>query len=276
MEQHIIFPFMDLPQLVQEMITDEIVRKLDFIDRKQFILTSKYCNWLIQQSKMKKRIKIKRLRFEDEKLICEISDKNVLRLSTEEEMIKGTIDLYFNPKSRFHSPIKDFWLDAMEFLENFVFILNDKFSDGNVEIASKLNHLKFCHISNYLSSEKLLNIVDAFPKLPNLIIHGIMDDELLKLLASKSNSLNPLKKLKLVSFIGFSIDAVEHFFKHATFVNKSLIDLKIDATLLKIEKFKRIDKYEVILIVQEEKKIEMMLKKIDEKIRITVAITLDL
>uniref|UniRef100_A0AC34Q016 Uncharacterized protein n=1 Tax=Panagrolaimus sp. JU765 TaxID=591449 RepID=A0AC34Q016_9BILA len=104
-----------------------------------------------------------------------------------------------------------------------------------------------------------------------------MDDDLLKLLASKSNKSNPLKKLKLISFIVFSIDAVEHFFKRASFVDESQIDLKIDATLSAVEKMlKRIDKYEVSLLEQEGKKVQMMLKKIDEKIRITVAITLDL
>uniref|UniRef100_A0AC34R1C5 F-box domain-containing protein n=1 Tax=Panagrolaimus sp. JU765 TaxID=591449 RepID=A0AC34R1C5_9BILA len=35
------FPFMDLPQLVQEMITDEVIQNLSFIDGGQFCLTSK-------------------------------------------------------------------------------------------------------------------------------------------------------------------------------------------------------------------------------------------
>uniref|UniRef100_A0AC34R408 FBD domain-containing protein n=1 Tax=Panagrolaimus sp. JU765 TaxID=591449 RepID=A0AC34R408_9BILA len=146
-----------------------------------------------------------------------------------------------------------------------------------MEIVSKLNHLKFCYISNHLPSEKLLKFVDAFPKLPMLTLHGKMDDELLKLLASKSSTSNPLKGLMLRPFSGFSIDAVERFFKRATFVHKSSIVLKINATLSEVEEmFKRIDKFEVILLEQEETEVKMKLKKLDEEIFITFATLLNL
>uniref|UniRef100_A0AC34Q370 Uncharacterized protein n=1 Tax=Panagrolaimus sp. JU765 TaxID=591449 RepID=A0AC34Q370_9BILA len=104
-----------------------------------------------------------------------------------------------------------------------------------------------------------------------------MDDELLKLLASESNKSNSLKSLKLRPFSGFSIDAVEHFLKHATFVHTSRIDLKINATLSEVEEmFKRIDKFEVILLKQKETEVKMKLKKIDEEIFITFAMLLNL
>uniref|UniRef100_A0AC34QKW5 F-box domain-containing protein n=2 Tax=Panagrolaimus sp. JU765 TaxID=591449 RepID=A0AC34QKW5_9BILA len=280
------FPYMKLPQLVQEMIADEIILNLDFIDQKQFILTSKYSNWLIQQSKMKKRIIIKKSRLEDRKWIFESSDNDYLSFSTEEEMIKflkmvkfmeidnSTIfELFFNPRFGFRSPLKDLWLDAMEFLEEFLFVLRDEYFDVNMEIVSKLNHLKECKIVNSLPSKKLLKFVDAFPKLPNFLSYDV-DDELLKLLASKSNKSNPLKTLMLVPPIGgFSIDAVEQFFKRGSFVDESKISLKINASLPEVEEmFKRIGKFEVNLVEQTEREVIMMLKKIDEKIRIGVQI----
>uniref|UniRef100_A0AC34R4W7 Uncharacterized protein n=1 Tax=Panagrolaimus sp. JU765 TaxID=591449 RepID=A0AC34R4W7_9BILA len=122
-----------------------------------------------------------------------------------------------------------------------------------------------------------------------------MDDEILKLLATKSNKSNPLNKLTLVPWVGFSIDAVEHFFKHATFVDESLIDLEtnatlsesatfldeshinleINATLSEVEKIiKRIDKYEASLDAQGEN-VMMILKKIDEEICIKVILYLN-
>uniref|UniRef100_A0AC34RCV6 Uncharacterized protein n=1 Tax=Panagrolaimus sp. JU765 TaxID=591449 RepID=A0AC34RCV6_9BILA len=236
---------------------------------------------------MKKRISIKKSRYEDGKWILETSDDDYLSFSTEEEMIKflklvkfmkidqkTILSLFFTPKLGIVSPLKDLWLDAMEFLEEFYFVLNDKFHDVNMEIFSKLNHLKECTI---LESTKLLKIVDAFPKLPNLICYGQMDDELLKLLASKLNKSNPLKILKLVPWIGFSIDAVETFLKRATFADSSRIVLKINAALPEIEEmFKRIGKFDVILFGQEGKIFEMMLKKIDEGIRLRVGLLLNL
>uniref|UniRef100_A0AC34RBN0 Uncharacterized protein n=1 Tax=Panagrolaimus sp. JU765 TaxID=591449 RepID=A0AC34RBN0_9BILA len=184
----------------------------------------------------------------------------------------GTIFYFFLiPKIGFTSPTKDSWLDAMEFLEYFDFVLHGTFFDLYMEIASKLNHLKECNISNFLTSEKLLKLVDAFPKLPKLTLHGEMDDELLKLLASKSNESNPLEKLEFVPRIGFSINALEHFVKRATFVDESQIILKINAALPDVaEMFKRIDKHEVILLKQSKNNFEF--KKIDENIRITVGI----
>uniref|UniRef100_A0AC34RNQ0 Uncharacterized protein n=1 Tax=Panagrolaimus sp. JU765 TaxID=591449 RepID=A0AC34RNQ0_9BILA len=90
-----------------------------------------------------------------------------------------------------------------------------------------------------------------------------MDDELLKLLATKSNKLNSLQELTLVSRFDFSIDAVEHFIKRATFADSSFFILQINATLPEVEKMvKRIIKYEVI----RQRKSRFELKKIDEKI----------
>uniref|UniRef100_A0AC34RS01 Uncharacterized protein n=1 Tax=Panagrolaimus sp. JU765 TaxID=591449 RepID=A0AC34RS01_9BILA len=181
------------------------------------------------------------------------------------------------PKFGLVSPMRNLWLDAMEFLEEFYFVVDDRSFNLNFEIVSKLKHLKYCYISNYSPSKKFLKIVDACPKLSKLTFLGKMDDEILKLLASKSNKSNALKELKLVPSIGFSIDAVEHFFKHATFVDDSDIDLKINATLSEVEQMmKRIDKYKVSLFEQEGQLVEMMLKKIDEQICITVWILLKL
>uniref|UniRef100_A0AC34QEX3 Uncharacterized protein n=1 Tax=Panagrolaimus sp. JU765 TaxID=591449 RepID=A0AC34QEX3_9BILA len=145
-----------------------------------------------------------------------------------------------------------------------------------MEIASKLNHLKKCTIRNLMPKENLLKIVDAFPKLPNLISIDV-DDELLKLLASKSNKSNPLKKLALGPSSGFPIDAVEHFLKRATFVDESLIVLTMNVSLPEVEEmFKRIDKYKVILLKQKAKEVEMMVKKIDEEIFIIFVMLMNL
>uniref|UniRef100_A0AC34RPN6 Uncharacterized protein n=1 Tax=Panagrolaimus sp. JU765 TaxID=591449 RepID=A0AC34RPN6_9BILA len=173
--------------------------------------------------------------------------------------------------------MKNLWLDAMEFLDEFYFVLSDPFFDLYMEIVSKLNHLKGCIIHNSLPSEKLLKIVNVFPKLPNLTLNGEMDDEVLKLLASKSNKSNALKELTLVPAIGFSIDALEHFFKRATFLDESQIDLKINAAWPDVEEmFKRIGKYEVSLRLEEETEVWLILKKINENICITVSIFLNL
>uniref|UniRef100_A0AC34Q1D0 Uncharacterized protein n=1 Tax=Panagrolaimus sp. JU765 TaxID=591449 RepID=A0AC34Q1D0_9BILA len=248
---------------------------------------------------MKKRISIKSSRFENDKLICESSDDDVLNFSTEEEMIKllkmvkfmkidrGTIYQIFSISNfGFVSPMKNLWLDAMEFLENFYFVLKDEFFDVNMEIAQKLNHPKVCVISNYLPSEKLLKFVDAFPILASLtcVDHNV-DDELLTFLASKSSKSYPWKRLIFV-FVhapatpfpsGFSIGAVEHFFRHASFIDESQIFLDINAALPEVEDmFKRIGKYEVSLLKQEEKEVKMKLKKIDEEIFITFAMLLNL
>uniref|UniRef100_A0AC34QMH2 F-box domain-containing protein n=1 Tax=Panagrolaimus sp. JU765 TaxID=591449 RepID=A0AC34QMH2_9BILA len=290
MEQVNFFPFMDLPQLVQEMIADEIIQNLDFKDQKRFILTSKYCNWLIQRSKMKKRIGIRRIRLIREKFVCESFGNDVLKFSTEEETVKflkmvkimkidaGAIFRFVSiRKFGLVSPIKNLWLDAMEFLEEFYFIVNDEYFDLNFKTVSKLKHLKYCWIINYSPSKALLKVVDAIPKLSKLTFNGEMDDELLKLLASKSRKSNPLKKLMLVPCNGFSIDAVEHFFKRATFADDSDIHLEMNATLPEVEKMmKRIDKYEAILLKQEGQLVKMMLKKINEEICITVKILLKL
>uniref|UniRef100_A0AC34Q4M2 Uncharacterized protein n=1 Tax=Panagrolaimus sp. JU765 TaxID=591449 RepID=A0AC34Q4M2_9BILA len=104
--------------------------------------------------------------------------------------------LFGIPKIGFRSPMKDLWLDAMEYLEECHFILHDELLDLHMEIASKLNHLKTCVIYNcYSPSKNLLKIVDAFPNLPNLTCFDFEDDEILKFFASKSNNSNPWKKL---------------------------------------------------------------------------------
>uniref|UniRef100_A0AC34QV25 Uncharacterized protein n=1 Tax=Panagrolaimus sp. JU765 TaxID=591449 RepID=A0AC34QV25_9BILA len=167
--------------------------------------------------------------------------------------------------------MKNLWLDAMEFLEGFYFVLENEFFDLNMEIVSKLNHLKYCIIHNHLPSEKLLKFVDKFPKLPILSFSGQIDDELLKLLASKSNKSSPLRKLELVPRIGFSIYGVEHFLKRATFVHLPHICLKMNAALSEVEKmFKRINKYKVISFRKKGEIVVAMLKKIDEKNHIIV------
>uniref|UniRef100_A0AC34RBV2 F-box domain-containing protein n=1 Tax=Panagrolaimus sp. JU765 TaxID=591449 RepID=A0AC34RBV2_9BILA len=258
MEQMEYFPYMEVPQLVQEMIADEIIQNLDFTDQKQFIMTSKYSNC------------IKKSRYEDGKWILKTSDNDYLNFSTEEEIVKflkmvkimkidkeTNFSLFFIPELGIVSPLKDLWLDAMEFLEKFHFVLNEEVFDINMEIVSKLHHLKECTVHNFLPKENLLIFVDGFAKLPNLTCHNDMDDELLKFLASKSNKSNPLKKLELLPPIGFQIDAVERFFKGATFADISVVKLKVDAAAWRQVKdmSKRIDKYKLILNTQKVKEV---------------------
>uniref|UniRef100_A0AC34RBY9 F-box domain-containing protein n=1 Tax=Panagrolaimus sp. JU765 TaxID=591449 RepID=A0AC34RBY9_9BILA len=129
------FPYMNLPLLVQEMIADEIVENLCFTEQKQFILTSKFCKSLIQQSKLKKRIRIKSFHYDDDEMYCKTYDSNVLSFKTADDLVKFlkivniveldlSGDFYQNNEVGLLSPLKNSWFDALEYLETLTITVN--------------------------------------------------------------------------------------------------------------------------------------------------------
>uniref|UniRef100_A0AC34RL06 F-box domain-containing protein n=1 Tax=Panagrolaimus sp. JU765 TaxID=591449 RepID=A0AC34RL06_9BILA len=255
------FPFMNLPLIVQDMIIEHVVHHFEFKDRKQLLLTSKYCNWLV-----------KRTRIIEVEILGAVNDKDVeLRLLLHKEyyylkfhflediikflkLVKITkfvcwrgffIDTEFGYSSR----LKDIWLKTMENMDRIQLELVPENHDEVIDFFSHLKNIKFINIYNHSTPEDLANVVDAIPTIQSVILWHQMDEQVLQVLTKKSNPKNPLYSIKFRPNVDFSLKAMEDFLKNTTFVDDVLLEFKVAGTLRECETMiKNIGLFEPIII----------------------------
>lgn len=224
------FPFIDLPYVVQKLIVEKFIQDFEFTDRKQLLLTSKFCNWLVQNSK-KKSGSIFDFEIDDfdkdfvHFLIYSSSsgrsfdatfDKfvNFLKIVEIEKFLYSN-DFLTDSKFGFFSNLKNLWLNALKNLKTFEFpFYPELLEKENVrEFFSYFIKIKTSTIYNHGTSDDLLKIVPMIPNLQMLICHENMDHRILELLSSKSSDTNPLIGAEFHEYDGFFIDNVEKFLK---------------------------------------------------------------
>uniref|UniRef100_A0AC34PVS9 F-box domain-containing protein n=1 Tax=Panagrolaimus sp. JU765 TaxID=591449 RepID=A0AC34PVS9_9BILA len=220
------FPFMDLPQLVQELITDEIIQNLGFIDRGQFCLTSKYCNGLVQQSKTKKKVWISQI-YEN---TIEIGESKILKFNNITKVAKflkmveivqieisGSI-VY--SEIGLSSLLEDLWLKAMKSVKDLILYIGARSTAIIKGIVRKLNNVNVYTVFFYEE-----------------------DDEILPLIASKTNEKNPLKELQ-ICVRPISKDDLKYLLKNCVFANSASIRLHYSQKCVK-DVIEGIGKFEI-------------------------------
>uniref|UniRef100_A0AC34Q041 DUF38 domain-containing protein n=1 Tax=Panagrolaimus sp. JU765 TaxID=591449 RepID=A0AC34Q041_9BILA len=237
------FPFMDLPLVAQDLIVDKFIQSNEFKDRKQLLLTSTYCKWLVERAKPK-HLRGSTVVFDDECLIVE-STTETFTLKTPEEAARflklvkipymsGLTDIIKNLKYGFFSPLKDLWINAMEFLEELPLVIEPDTLDFYMEILPKLPLIQSAVLWAFDTKEHFFQVMDCFQRFPILRnIASEMDDEVLKYIASKSDASIPLKEFS--SAYGFTVNGIETFLKTATFTNNALITVMFDEVIAQFE-----------------------------------------
>uniref|UniRef100_A0AC34PWQ3 F-box domain-containing protein n=1 Tax=Panagrolaimus sp. JU765 TaxID=591449 RepID=A0AC34PWQ3_9BILA len=235
------FPFMDLPLVAQDLIVDKFIQSNEFKDRKQLLLTSTYCKWLVERAKPK-QIHAARLAFGDEILVVQLASENILFQNPEEiaQFLKLVKFLSIDGLSHFiyygfFSPLKDLWINAMEFLKEIFLIIGPDTFDFYMEILPKLPLIQSAILCDFDTKEHFFQVMDCFQRFP--IVRSSaqgMDDEVLKYIASKSDALNPLEEL-LFSQYGTTVDGIESFLKTATFANNALITVEFEMEVAEFE-----------------------------------------
>uniref|UniRef100_A0AC34RBD4 Uncharacterized protein n=1 Tax=Panagrolaimus sp. JU765 TaxID=591449 RepID=A0AC34RBD4_9BILA len=129
----------------------------------------------------------------------------------------------------------------MKSMEKFYISITDAKLGIILEILSncdKIQEICVCNHDLNGTSDQILQIVTivlSFPKLSKFYASGIMNDEILTLIASKSNELKNLRELCLSPNRGFSLNAFQKFLKNAKFSSHVDMNLKIAAELEEFE-----------------------------------------
>uniref|UniRef100_A0AC34RER4 Uncharacterized protein n=1 Tax=Panagrolaimus sp. JU765 TaxID=591449 RepID=A0AC34RER4_9BILA len=84
MDESASFPFMNVPLTAQDLIVEKFIEDCEFKDRKQLLLTSTYCNWLVHRARPKP-VKIRVDSFENNNIILR-TDSEVLTFKSTDEI----------------------------------------------------------------------------------------------------------------------------------------------------------------------------------------------
>uniref|UniRef100_A0AC34Q6J9 F-box domain-containing protein n=1 Tax=Panagrolaimus sp. JU765 TaxID=591449 RepID=A0AC34Q6J9_9BILA len=236
MDESTAFPFIKVPLTAQDLIVEKFIEDCEFKDRKQLLLTSTYCNWLVHRARSKP-IRIYVVRFEDNNIILRTDSEVLTFKSTDEiseflDMVKithfiGSFEYYQDSTYGFLSDLRNVWINAMENVLVIGVIITPDTFDLLVQLLPRLLSLQFLAIYHYDEPEHVSMILNCFQKLPTLCLEtNQMDDEVLDMIASKTSLSNPLPGLFSTLTDKLTIGCVESFLKVISFIFMKMLYMK--------------------------------------------------
>uniref|UniRef100_A0AC34RHJ2 Uncharacterized protein n=1 Tax=Panagrolaimus sp. JU765 TaxID=591449 RepID=A0AC34RHJ2_9BILA len=208
-------------------------------------MTSKYLSGRVQRVKSKKIIKGAIITFSPTTVSFYLDGKN-FAFDYSNESIHALDKLLsfvkfrtlridrelFDPKNvELFEKVKNSWISSVKNVKKLYIPSIEGYEEEFLKLLSLIDNLEELEIRYPISSKQLiLQILAKMKNVKSLYLSGKMDDEFLKLLASKTSPEKPLIKCRIyASFSTFTVDAEEKFKQDVYCVKKDKIKFHNDS-----------------------------------------------
>lgn len=223
-----IFPFDELPLVVQDLITEKIVHELHPKERLKFKLTSKTCNWLVGRAKPPLKI------YNNLDIFSNLGNcyivygyRKISGLNDIVLKLLSNIQIADNFKLKIDdTPLN---LEVISIIGKSIKFANHILIEGEKENLSIIKLIQCIHDYQEFKCRMPLPVTELLTSLPNhknITLEDVdVNDDSLVVLAELTNERNPIKFLNITSSSTFSVAGILDFIKVGDF---SFLSLKLD------------------------------------------------